>query len=152
MPRSGAVERGSVHGRRRGPRTSGAIGHPRVGGAEVATGDPEAFRHQLRRGRHLVDGQRRIADLVEAHAEEPRGGVPEVGVRVDESRKHEAIAQLDDLRCRSPESEHLLLGPDRDETVAADRDRSRLGPLWIDGPDPSSVKDQIGRLAHNRVP
>src|SRR5207247_6228951 len=92
------------------------------------------------------------ADLVEAHAEEPRGGVPEVGMRVDETRKHEAIAQLDDLGRRSPKSEHLLLGPDRDDSVAADRERSGLGPLWIDGPDPSSVKDQVGRLAHNRLP
>ena len=79
------VERAAVDWERRRPRLAAGFGFPGDGRADVAAGDPQALRDATRR---LRDDRRHgvgIACLIERDAADPRGGVAEMRVRVDEA-------------------------------------------------------------------
>src|SRR5206468_6013372 len=107
------VERAAVDGERRWARLAARFGFPGDGRADVAAGDPQALRDATRR---LRDDRRYgvgIACLIERHAADPRGGVAEVRVRVDEAGQEHADAEVDDLGGRALERAHLTLVTDR---------------------------------------
>ena len=79
------VERAAVDGERRRPRLAARFGFPGDGRADVAAADPQAPRDAIRRSRDDRCHGVGIACLIERDAADPRGGVAEMRVRVDEA-------------------------------------------------------------------
>ena len=74
----------------------------------------------------------------------------EVAVALDEAGDREPAREVDDRASRARRARDLGVGADRDDPVAADRERLRLGPRRVHGHDLAAAQHQIGRRLRDR--
>src|SRR4029079_13324288 len=74
----------------------------------------------------------------------------EMNVRVDEPRRRERALEVDDPGCRTEVALDLLVGSERDDGVAVDRQGGDFRPGVVDGDDGAAANHEIRRTRGGR--
>ena len=119
--------------------------------APLPAEEPRAARQPVARLAHAPDERRLVRHVQQVDAEDERARPLEVRVVVDESRRDEAAAGVDDPRVRAAVPRDDLLAARGHDAVAANRDGFRRRPRRVARPDAGVREEQVGRLRERRA-